>query len=45
MIDDLLDDNNKVKECIRRFDANICEKANKVDLKVIRSELEARFIH
>jgi len=45
MIDQLLDDNNKVKECIRGFDANICKKANKVELRVIREELEARFIH
>ena len=44
-VDDLLQDNDNVKECIRGFDKSISIKANKSDLKITRGELEERFIH
>jgi len=44
-IDQLLDDNENVKECIRDFDKSISIKANKSQLKIMRGEFEERFIH
>ena len=42
---DLLADNGRVKECIRKFDIAISIKASKQDLKTTKAELEKRFIH
>ena len=45
MLDKLLTDNNDVKECIRAFDTTMCKKVNKPEMKVLREDLEKRFIH
>ena len=43
-IDEFLQDNEKVRECIIRFDKTICDKAQKSELLTMREKLEKSFI-
>ena len=36
MVDDLLNDNEKVKEITRKFDETICKKANKSEVQIMK---------
>lgn len=45
MIDKLLADNSDVKECVRQFDSDICGKAGKLEMKILREDLLREFVH
>lgn len=44
MIDKFLQDNEIMRECIRKFDEDISIKANKGELITMRTHLETKFI-
>ena len=44
-VDFFLEDNEKMKCCIREFDIALCTKCTKATLDLMRIEFENRFIH
>lgn len=43
-VDELMNENTRVKECVRQFDKSICKKANKTEIQYMREELDRVFI-
>ena len=44
MIDDLLSDNDQIREVVRKFDESISMKANKTEYQIMKGNLEKMFI-
>ena len=44
MIDDFEGDNADVKECIRKFDADLSLKAGKTSITILKQDLEENYL-